>query len=985
MQGVQTKKVLGYVFLPRVIPRAKNLFASGFGYLAFLMANIYNIVKLLPANHPYLNPENIGFFGIRHVIGEAANNLVLSRKNIDQIVIFLALLAGVIILGLQIVLLLYKAIIEPAVAQTALNSIFSISQEQARNDIAFMMLDRVFGIPNFFKSCVSLAGAVCSPGDPPSPTLPTPFHLGLHSMFRFYSMGLLFVGSLIFLYFVVIVIGETAVTGTPFGQRFQNVWVPIRLVVALGLLLPISHGLNSGQYITLYAAKIGSNFATNGWLRFHNVGNGELNNDSQSSANLLGQEDSLIAKPNTPDISPTLNFMSLVHACAYGYWHLDNNKTPVSGEQVTFYESPYDYTSPNDQINKGVQAYLIKPSSEANEEVFRLLNDTSYEQAVEFYNGANTKDLRNIKITFGVKNEDKYGEYPAKIHPTCGSITVAVNTLSDLVAGPVEVQKYYYDMIVNLWQLGLVAGNNDFVTLSQRFMAYNLPNKFWYRPQPDGSQYIVACTICGSSLDLACFTWGSISLPLCVLEPHISVASRLITQHQAELATKINEAWVAFNTSPGTFSEGQDITKYGWGGAGIWYNTISQMNGAFIDAVTIIPRPTEFPAIMEKVKDARGANDANVEAKEQYELDMSGEKSLELKDDRLGGDAKDLARSLSKYYNYWLSAQESAMGENNPTGSIFVDAINLLFGTGGLVAIRGENANMHPMAQLSAVGKSLVDSAVINVLGSVTGMIKTVISGASKGNEGLGEAVTGLATQLAFVGLTAGFVLFYILPFLPFLYFFFAVGSWVKSIFEAMVGVPLWALAHLRIDGEGLPGDSASNGYFLIFEIFLRPILTVFALIASTLIFTAQVRILNFIWDLVVVNLTGHAGDYDNVIIDIMSIKLTRDPIDNFFFTIVYTVVVYMMATASFKLIDNIPDNILRWLGAGVSSFSDINEDSIKEITRIGSVGGLTFGRQLTQSAKQVGDGVSKAITDELSGLENIIADRFKDFNGKPK
>ena len=64
-------------------------------------------------------------------------------------------------------------------------------------------------------------------------------------------------------------------------------------------------------------------------------------------------------------------------------------------------------------------------------------------------------------------------------------------------------------------------------------------------------------------------------------------------------------------------------------------------------------------------------------------------------------------------------------------------------------------------------------------------------------------------------------MLFYIIPFMPFIYFFFAVGTWVKAIFEAMVGVPLWALAHIRIDGQGLPGDAAMNGYYLLLEIFV--------------------------------------------------------------------------------------------------------------------------------------------------------------------
>jgi conjugal transfer/type IV secretion protein DotA/TraY len=67
-------------------------------------------------------------------------------------------------------------------------------------------------------------------------------------------------------YFAIVVVAETAQTGTPFGKRFNSLWAPLRLVMAFGLLIPISYGLNSGQYIVLYAAKYGANFATNGWI-----------------------------------------------------------------------------------------------------------------------------------------------------------------------------------------------------------------------------------------------------------------------------------------------------------------------------------------------------------------------------------------------------------------------------------------------------------------------------------------------------------------------------------------------------------------------------------------------------------------------------------------------------------------------------------------------------------------------------------------------
>jgi hypothetical protein len=48
-----------------------------------------------------------------------------------------------------------------------------------------------------------------------------------------------------------------------------------------------------------------------------------------------------------------------------------------------------------------------------------------------------------------------------------------------------------------------------------------------------------------------------------------------------------------------------------------------------------------------------------------------------------------------------------------------------------------------------------------------------------------------------------------------------------------------------------------------------------------------------------------------------------RGLVDQFFFTVMYAIIVYMMGMASFKLIDAVPDKILRWLGKDGGAFSD--------------------------------------------------------------
>lgn len=183
------------------------------------------------------------------------------------------------------------------------------------------------------------------------------------------------------------------------------------------------------------------------------------------------------------------------------------------------------------------------------------------------------------------------------------------------------------------------------------------------------------------------------------------------------------------------------------------------------------------------------------------------------------------------------------------------------------------------------------------------------------------------------IGASAGFILYYIIPFLPFIYFFFAVGSWVKAIFEAMVGVPLWALAHIRIDGDGFT-DAAKQGYFMILEIMARPILIVFGLVASVIIFAASVQVLNDIFNLAVDNVGG--VDLDKILKDpTVSLDNVRSSVDAFFYTIVYVILVYMIGMSSFKLIDLIPGSMLRWMGLSVQAFTEQGSEYAGQSTRI--------------------------------------------------
>jgi len=916
VHGVKAKNIASLFLLPGIVPRTRNLFSSGFGYVAFLMASIYNMVRLLPPGHPYLQPQNIGKFGIHHVIGEAANNLVVNRKNLDQLFIFIALLAAVVLLIMQFIILLYSLIVQPAFAQ----SIFDTPNPE--KDIAFLMLDYVFGVPELFCNaagdCTEISG-----------NLPFPFHVALHDMLKFYSYGLLMIAVFIFLYFVVVLVGETAVTGSPFGKRFQNIWAPIRLVVALGLLVPIHHGLNSSQYITLFAAKYGSGLATNGWIRFNNA-MADQSQFSDGNANPTG-ENGLLALPEKPDIAPTVQFMAMVQACRYAYWRTQepapNIDVPPVGPKADFFIKPYLVKQP-------------LPWMSDNNPYLEVEAGTSYEDALDFY------DNSDIRIVFG-EHSDEYAGYTGNVKPTCGEIRVSTSDVSmkGTDQGTDKVQSFYFDLIKSMSGLGggPDSGSSDkLIAMSWRFMELAIK-------ADDNPQDPLQCKV-GCIAGLPSCTAGD-PLPCKTDLPSTEFRQDVLNEFNALIATVIELTWQDYNENADGFEISEDIMERGWGGAGTWYNMIAQANGSFIDAVINVPRSTHFPLIMEDVRTKKFAKDRATGSISQFEPHLAGGEEIK-------GIDIEVAKPLYDYMVYWYEDginQQDA--DKNIIGNIFEVAMNAVFGTSGLFAMRGKNAHIHPLSQLTALGKGLVNSALINIgisLGASAGIFNIMFG------QGLSQIAGEVISSTAFVGLTAGLVLFYILPFLPFVYFYFAVAQWVKGIFEAMVGAPLWALAHMRIDGEGLPGEAASNGYFLIFEIFARPIMIVIGLIAALLIFTAQVRILNFTWGLVVDNLTGFEVD---VTLPAEAQKAQknsiRGTIDQFFFTIIYAIIVYMLATSSFKMIDKVPDNILRWMGAGVSSFGDTNpDDPTQGLTRYVAIGGMTIGKQAVGGAKELAGGV---------------------------
>ncbi|PZP55737.1 MAG: hypothetical protein DI586_05930 [Micavibrio aeruginosavorus] len=838
-------EIAKYVFLPAIVPRLKE-FKFDLTWIAYLMALIFAATRILPANHFYTRIDSQGKFGIADIFFEAGRHLKGGLRHIDQYIIYGCFVLGAVLFLGQFAVLLFVILSHTAEAASGF-SMFKTPYPEG--DLALMMLDKVFEIPNMFGSKFDAAV-----------TGGTTFGMALHGIIAFYNQGMLMIAGLIVLYYIFAVIIETMQTGTPFGQRFQEVFVPIRIVIAIFLLVPLGYGLSAGQLMVLKIADWGSGFATNGWIVFN----------MKADSNPLGAGAAeLVMNPKTEQIEDLLRYYSLVHSCR------------------AIYELQY---------GKEILPYIIYKDGSST--VSADARSMSFSTARQRFG----KD--NVKLTYGEYNSG-YERFRGKVKPYCGSIDLPG------IAGDIEsaevIQDVYWTFLQLLWTNTRLNSYGD--RMAQNFLhKSDVTNagatSDWSDPdgKPDGAFY-----------------------------PNTR------NELQAIFNTEMRNAQDYIRTDPAAeMAMTKEMLDLGWGGAGIWFNKIAEYNGAVMSASISMPVPTAYPAALQWLLVQKKTTDNSLSSLTQFTATFGN--GAALKDMMSGGGldnpAKDgqIGKFLGDVYNDMTKENTFGDGSERRDNNVVANMFGMIFGTDGLSELRGNN-EIHPLAKMSALGRSILDRAIMYmggamVMGGMSGLSSVVDNmfsiDARKGSfQGSFSGMGGMFITFATIGITVGIVLYYVIPFLPFLYFFFGVGRWVKAVFEAVIGIPLWALAHLRIDGEGIPGPAATQGYFLLLEIFLRPILVIFGLMAAVSCFSALAIVLDTLFDLVTTNVSGYNPVDAQGAITFNNVEFKRGHIDQFFYTIVYAVLLYMMAMSCFKLIDLIPNSVLRFIGSGVTEFND--------------------------------------------------------------
>jgi conjugal transfer/type IV secretion protein DotA/TraY len=147
-----------------------------------------------------------------------------------------------------------------------------------------------------------------------------------------------------------------------------------------------------------------------------------------------------------------------------------------------------------------------------------------------------------------------------------------------------------------------------------------------------------------------------------------------------------------------------------------------------------------------------------------------------------------------------------------------------------LIALKNMGDRVMGSAEIAFAGMIGIDAYVAVTRGwSVVGLAAKVVNGVSSAGDiavGIWRSVHPFVFLLILALFMFGITLSVVIPMMPFVIWIGALLNWLVVVGEGIVAAPLWALAHLGAEGEGL-GQRPMHGYLFLLNMGTRPFLMV--------------------------------------------------------------------------------------------------------------------------------------------------------------
>lgn len=356
----------------------------------------------------------------------------------------------------------------------------------------------------------------------------------------------------------------------------------------------------------------------------------------------------------------------------------------------------------------------------------------------------------------------------------------------------------------------------------------------------------------------------------------------------------------------------------GWLGAGKWYITIARIN-AHISALTKATGTAEAAGFFVKAERRSWIGQAADRVGDWFTSDAGDYVDRDSAREAWAAFMKSYDNDTRNLAALGFGLDPSQLNLSGMEGSGLRDIL------GDLVGANLEDA-VEAMALIDPSADPLVElMSWGDVLLTITGALMPVLLASPGG---------GVAGPMVGTMWAAGALLQLILPMMPWILWVVAITGYFLLVVEAVVGVTLWAFAHLRMDGEGISGE-AKNGWTLLLALLLTPILMIFGFIVGMMIFRVTSGLL-----LSGILPAAHAALAGSTVFTVL-LALPA-------LTILVAVMQLVLVERSFSLISELPNRVLAWIGGR----ADLADQGALDRARIGMIG-ATAG--LARAAPNVG------------------------------
>lgn len=883
-----------YALLPGILPRLQGLSFAVSRFL-FVFVQIFAAVGLIDRAHPCAQPENVGRYRFIDILGLAYYGLLQDRKNPQKLVMFVAVVAALCLsVGMLVATLALLLLSVPSAYAQYFGDAASGAGYVASEDLAYLFLGEVFG-----NTGVSFwAGR----GLEDKHILFSPI---LRVMLTTYSQGLMLLAVLIVISLIIFMIIESARTGVPFGRSFNTVWAPFRIALGIAMLVPFGQGYNAAQLMVMQVSNWSSALATNVWIgglsAYGDLVDGTGDPDSPLAPDNPNHPAAKLIRASQP--KPGYHFMRglfLTHLCRdlmnLNVFHSCTGTFKM--DLLSDKEGVYDYY----QLGT-VTTGIIPVTLNADYCGSYKVPDPEELQPSPVYIGPNATPVEVGKL--GELIAQQYAEYYKKalelITQATGHIATELHTSQEMQIGRMtnaDVTRLHMRLL-KLYKFRMGYRNGIY---------FNTSVADPYLPADDPDREIIGATEASPGYLEAARADGN------------AVMSLL-----------------------------QSGKKYGWAGAGSIMLMLASANSiissavnsppTFIAAPRLLANPVASPffrnesisdlGIFSTIFQYLGLAQANVEILNKISADLSkGDTWFASRVYDISPDQPDpptdpratIAREMGVNLSLWnIETKDRAASSMATTDAMEMGGVHGFF----LSFFKMEDEKVNPLTHIVAVGSGLFTLATSIV---AAGALTAIFAGA-----GFFKVFLIAAAPL----IIGAYMLAVVLPLALFLNFFFAVVEWVISVFEAVVGAPLWALSMVSISGTGL-GGIAMNGIKILFEIMLRPTVIIITTVGSLILFSASVVFFNKTYTIFMLNyfnVTSGDGSMGEAIM--MSVKNVLVVFGSLF---LYVLTVYSIGNSCFKAIPTIANKFAgRWFGTP-KAFSDVFKTDLDSISGMDQV-----------------------------------------------